>query len=307
MDTLNLPFIHLNMLVKAPSRTLVDYSRCGRIIASISNKEKNTVAIVVQVESDKKEFTETDEALIKTLCSVIELKVEIEKLIHKGRLNERQYSHLVNTMIKLMEAESQLQLAQSIREQLPIFHNFEVVEPLFYNQNKDELYTLYENTLVIGNDNALSFPVRVGISSEVVRKSEIIVSDPLSRQLFNGEIDNISSKREIRSFLFAPIFNDKGEINGVLQLLNKNGEIDKEDINGLKELATVYGLLVERVREKEKVMEILLEFRLLTKTSSALLLKDNYINEGSQIGDLVDVMKNLKALMSKIKRHKSAL
>eukprot|EP00826_Nyctotherus_ovalis_P005655 TRINITY_DN11287_c0_g2_i3.p1 TRINITY_DN11287_c0_g2~~TRINITY_DN11287_c0_g2_i3.p1 ORF type:complete len:318 (+),score=49.78 TRINITY_DN11287_c0_g2_i3:906-1859(+) len=313
--TLILPLVRLNILAKAPSRIVAAYSRPGRIVSPVISNESKEVIMVLQVENDSKGLREVDELLLKSLCNVVALKMEVEHAGAKGKVSAGQYNSLAKTMVELLKAESQLQLAQTVRDLLPEFHGFEVAELLFYHSQKDQLYTLYSNALLPykgavsagDNTNALSFPVGVGISSDIVRKPEMIASNSLSRQMLNGEIDNVTSKGKVNSFLFAPLSDSSGKLNGILQLLNKKygDEVDEDDAAKLKELAKAYGLLIERVREKEKVMEILLEFELL-KASSTQLLKDHYINEGPQIGDLADLMGNLRLLANKIKNSVEA-
>lgn len=80
-------------------------------------------------------------------------------------------------------------------------------------------------------------------------KKPVVANDPYSHPNFMSEIDKVTGF-ETKNIITAPIFTSKREIIGVLELINKDGDFDKEDIrfmiffahyvSGFLELTNVY-------------------------------------------------------------------
>ena len=171
------------------------------------------------------------------------------------------------------------------------FHLFEKVQLLFYNENKHQLYTLYKNALLNKNGNIqiISFPSEIGVSGEVVYTKKIHTKDYNGSQIFNNDIDNTLSIKDIRNYIFLPLFNSFGKFNGILQFFNKCkvANIHSADINDVKTMERVYGLLIEIVNEKENIMNMLLGLKCIVEMLSGKLAgNDNGEEDLSQIDKL---------------------
>ena len=155
------------------------------------------------------------------------------------------------------------------------------------------------------NITTISFPVGSGVTSEVISKSEIRVSNTHTHSIFNHEIDNVGSKSIVEDFIFVPIFGRRGNLIAVLQLLNKvNKNITEvDDIEKLKKFAMIYGLIIERVNEKEKVINIFLEFK--SVVTSKELIEEN--EKDMEINKLANSIKNLSKLSTAIIKHKNSI
>jgi len=80
------------------------------------------------------------------------------------------------------------------------------------------------NTIFHQLENIIKFPVEVGLSGKAASKKEVVKnkqgeSDPL----FSSEVDNIYGMGKIENMLIGPMIDQKGEVQGVVQLINKKG------------------------------------------------------------------------------------
>nr|WP_321267043.1 GAF domain-containing protein [uncultured Sulfurimonas sp.] len=94
-----------------------------------------------------------------------------------------------------------------------------------YNVQKNELWTTLADgikKIVISADKGLA-------GNTIKEKKPIIENNPYTNPHFLPDIDKESGYLT-KNIVTAPIFNSKREIIGVLQLLNKEGGFDDEDI-----------------------------------------------------------------------------
>jgi len=103
-----------------------------------------------------------------------------------------------------------------------------------------------------GTVQTIRIPVGTGIAGTVARTGELInVADAYRDPRFDRSSDK-SSGFKTRSLLAAPMRTPRGEIVGVVEILNKRRRsFNKEDEEFLAEVATHAALAVEGVREHE--------------------------------------------------------
>jgi len=273
------------------------------MVAATIGKDIRNIAIIVQIERKKseKKFGFFDEVVLKSICNVLSFQAELTHLNQKNLRKKQKYKELVTVLEGLLSARSQVGLIKSMREYLPKFHKFDDLGLLYYNEKKNQLYTLYVNPLLQGTNNiqAISFPSRMGVSGEIVKEPKIWLKDYKANQIFNCDIDNILNKKDLRSYLFAPLFNSDGKLNGIIHLINKSSEteITEKDIEKLKSMAKMYGLLIERVNEKDHIMHTLAGLKLTADVISEVVNGNEIVAESnSQISNLVKSMRDAEVL-----------
>jgi serine/threonine protein kinase len=107
-----------------------------------------------------------------------------------------------------------------------------------------------------GSVAPIRLPVGRGIAGTVARTAEIInIPDAYKDSRFDPSTDATSGFKT-RAILAAPLRTPKGEIVGVVQLLNKRHQaFTKEDEEFLAEVGTHSALAVENVRQHEAAVE----------------------------------------------------
>ena len=261
----------------------------------IKIKKSDVISIVLQLENSGKGFNSLDEIIIQTLCNEVSFRLDFDKQ-HNKLLNwKERCNSFIAVMISLLSATSQYELTKAVSECLPKFHTFEDVQILFYNEKKNQLYTVYNNILLNKGENMqiITFPLGIGISGDIVEKQQIRIKDLNTSRLYNADVDNISGKKYIHNYLYAPLFDNSGNLNAIIQFLNKcnKEEVNDKDIEVFKSMEKVYGLLVEKVKEKESIMNIVLGLKSVAEVITGKSA-DNSNNEESesQIDNLMNSM-----------------
>jgi adenylate cyclase len=98
-----------------------------------------------------------------------------------------------------------------------------------------------------GEPVEIRVPITVGVAGQVARTGEFLnIPDAYSHALFNREIDRQTGYRT-RNILCMPIFDTKGQVVAVVQMLNKAGELPftASDEALFREFADSMGIILE--------------------------------------------------------------
>lgn len=106
-----------------------------------------------------------------------------------------------------------------------------------------------------GSVAAIRLPIGRGIAGTVARTGEIVnITDAYKDPRFDSRTD-ASSGFKTRTILAAPLRTPRGEIVGVVEILNKRHRVfTKEDAEFLEEVGTHSALAVESVRQHEAAL-----------------------------------------------------
>lgn len=264
------------------------------LIVPIKSRYSKEIPIAIQIERINSPFTNIEEIIVHHLSTAITLKLEYEQLNERYKISQTNYSNLSDMISNLLESKSPLDLINAIRQNLPKFHIFENAELLYFTSKKYQLYTLYGNPAIKGSSmQYIVFPADIGISGEIVQTPDIYLKTYATMQIYSDEIDNLLSKKELHSFLFAPLFGSNGKLNGILQLINKKnkGKVTPEDIIRFKKMQRIYGLLIERALEKDTINNTLLELRKITDMLSGIM-----VGNDTATTPVENLIKSMKAL-----------
>jgi len=138
---------------------------------------------------------------------------------------KNKYQQLSNFGKSLLDKTSLMEGLPFISQKVKDIIGAERCSIFIYNVYDNELWT----TLADGVEKII-VPFDVGIVGQTIRiRKPIIENDAYDNPNFLSEID-MRTGYYTQNLLTAPIFNSQREIVGVLQLLNKEGGFDKQDV-----------------------------------------------------------------------------
>ena len=139
----------------------------------------------------------------------------------------------------------------------------------------NELCTYSNNQYLAKPQTLMRFSSESGISGRVFSQNRVAYKngDKLEHSFMIQ--DNIDSYSYISSFIFIPLLDIENKPIGVLQLYNKKGGIDKEEVRELMLLQRVLGQIVECIIELSEA----LDFVVSAKFSTARIMEATDNNE----------------------------
>jgi GAF domain-containing protein len=116
------------------------------------------------------------------------------------------------------------------------------------NDRRDRLITSFQR----GLENAINIPIDKGIVGETVKQAKVIViKDAYDSPWFDSSVD-LESGYRTRSILSVPIFNNRGEVIGVTEMVNKGGTGEEEftdwDSHMIKIFNVFCGITIENAK-----------------------------------------------------------
>ncbi|MGQ9705994.1 MAG: HD domain-containing phosphohydrolase [bacterium] len=156
----------------------------------------------------------------------------VKRIVNLQEIIRRQ-KVLLNLGRQLAHIEDIVQLLREIANRTSEIMNAERSSVFLYDEVKDELWSI-----VAEGEDEIRFSASLGIGGYVFRTGEIVVEDDVyNNPLFNREIDKKTGYRT-KSMLCVPIYNQKGKIMGVYQVINRhNGAFQKDDVEFLLAIA----------------------------------------------------------------------
>lgn len=137
-----------------------------------------------------------------------------------------------NKSLKLAEFARELLTKRSIEEGLPLIAKY-VKDVIEADRCSIFIYELDENkiwTTIADGVDRIVMPAQKGLVGYTLKeKKPIVANDAYSHPEFSSEIDSATGYIT-KNVITAPIFSSKREPIGVLQLLNKEGGFDDEDV-----------------------------------------------------------------------------
>jgi len=135
----------------------------------------------------------------------------------------KQLAHIKNIILLLKEiANRTSELMEAERSSV-----------FLYDEDRDELWSI-----VAEGEDQIRFPASSGIGGYVFRTGEIVIEDDVyNNPSFNKEIDRETGYRT-KSMLCVPLYNQKGKMMGVYQVINRHdGSFQKDDVEFLLAIA----------------------------------------------------------------------
>jgi len=170
-------------------------------------------------------------------------------------MKESKYAKLADFGRKLLNENS-------IEDGLPLISEYakkvtkaERCSIFIYDRKEEELWT----TLADGIEKIIVDSKKGIIGYTLDKRKPLIVNNPYAHEHFLSEVDKDTGYKT-NNIITAPIFNSKREVIGILELLNKEGDFDNDDmkfmvffahyVSGFLELVNIY---LEEDKKNKKV------------------------------------------------------
>ncbi|MBN2423757.1 MAG: HD domain-containing protein [Calditrichaceae bacterium] len=143
-----------------------------------------------------------------------------------------------------------------------------------YDSERNELWS----KVATGIKNEIRFSAELGLAGYTARTGEVLnIPDAYADTRFNPEIDKKTGYRT-ETVLTIPLRDEKNEITGVFQVLNKkNGQFTEEDEKLLGALASTASTAIENSKSYEDLHRSFISF---IETLSTTLDSRDYITSG---------------------------
>jgi len=140
--------------------------------------------------------------------------------------------HYKNKSLKLAEFARELLTKKSIEDGLPLVSKYvkDVIEAdrcsiFIYDAGANQIWTTIADEI-----DRITLPADKGLVGYTLKvKKPVMTNDAYDHPAFLSEVDS-KTGYITKSIITAPIFSSKKEIIGVLELMNKEGGFDDEDV-----------------------------------------------------------------------------
>lgn len=206
-------------------------------------------------------------------------------------LNDISISDLENTLQLILQENLRLKSLLKVTETLSsmldleslLFSIMEVVKEnlkadrctvFLRDAEKNELWS----KVAMGLDSEIRFPMNKGIAGHVATTGEILnIPDAYADKRFNPEIDKKTGYRT-RNMLTMPMHNNRNEIIGVFQVLNKeDGHFSIDDEKLLRAISSIAASSIENAQLYDELSKSFVSF---IETLSTTLDARDYITSG---------------------------
>ncbi len=173
---------------------------------------------------------------------------DVKKLNQKISLlqdEQKQLKALLNITKILSNELNTTNLLQKIVAQVKKLLNADRCTLFLYDEDSDELWS----RIATGLDGEIRFPANLGIAGHVFQTGEIInIPDAYKDSRFNPEIDKKTGYKTT-SILTLPMHNNRDEIIGVFQVLNKaDGPFTKKSEGVLSAVAQIASSAIQNAQ-----------------------------------------------------------
>ena len=157
------------------------------------------------------------------------------------------------------------------------------------DHEKQELITRFQG----GLDKSIRLPLSRGIVGHTATTGNIVnIDDPYSDSRFDQSVDKKTGFRT-RNIVCVPIFNNRGEITGVTEMINKidDGPFNDNDLKMLMAFNVFCGISLDNARLYQASLDLTSQLRSFISMSNAL-------NNANGLTDIVsDILKSAKVVL----------
>lgn len=134
----------------------------------------------------------------------------------------------------------------------PSLFRFEACMLLFVNSKEKELFKVQYHEMTDQErkqtakefDNVVTFPLNLGCTGQAITtQKSVFFNPPEKSKKYESDIDNCIGVATVDSLLVSPIFSPDGELQGVIQLLNRlnSDKITAHDCHEVESLMPALG------------------------------------------------------------------
>ena len=228
------------IISKITYEAIVGYINCAEMNDDVYSIHYNNAKHYAEI-SKNMDFLNRIEEIIKRLpCNNVKSSDPLSALVTIGQAVAADKN--IDSLLKTIAEETKIAIQA---DRCTVF---------LYDKEKNELWS--KVALGLGSKE-LRFPADKGLAGHVATTGETInIKDAYNDERFNKEID-LQTGYRTKSILCMPIKNQKQEIVGAFQVLNKlNGYFTKEDEDILVAIGSSAGISLENAKlfEEQKVL-----------------------------------------------------
>ena len=157
------------------------------------------------------------------------------------------------------------------------------------DHEKNELITRFQG----GLDKSIRLPLSRGIVGHTATTGNIVnITDPYSDPRFDQSVDKKTGFKT-RNLVTVPIYNNRGEIAGVTEMINKidDGPFNEEDLKMLMAFNVFCGISLDNARLYEASLDLTRQLRSFVDMSYAL-------NKTKSVNDVIEeILTNAKTVI----------
>lgn len=219
-------------------------------------------------------FTDTDEKILAKLSSYIIMSLIASETIeknHQALKDSLRQQKRLGTLLEVAEALSgQLRmdvLIPNIMNKACDLVKADRCSLFMVNETHDKLVTSFQGGLA----NSIEIPITAGIVGYTATTGEILnIKDAYKDSRFNRKTDIATGYRTL-TILCVPIFDEKGDIRGVTEMINKlDGTFTEEDERMIKIFNVFTGISIENARLYRASIELSLQLKSFLDISYSL-------------------------------------
>ena len=181
-------------------------------------------------------------------------------------------------------------LIPTIMEKACALLNTERCSLFLVDQNRKFLTSRFHG----GLDKSIQIPITRGIVGHTATTGEVVnISDAYSDPRFDKTVD-LETGFKTKTLLSVPIYNNRGEIAGVTEMINRmdGGTFDDDDIKMMKAFNVFCGISLDNAKLYTTSLNLTRQLRGFAEMGSSL-------NTAKKVSDqLNDIMSNAKALIN---------
>ncbi|EAY00362.1 3'5'-cyclic nucleotide phosphodiesterase family protein [Trichomonas vaginalis G3] len=257
-------------------------------------KTKRVWCVVCRGRSSPPYFTPNDTAKLTAISSFVVQSVSSAFLPEKVDSQKQNFQERLHALLEVAEALSGIlvidQLIPMIMEKSCSLLNAERCSLFLVDVVKKELKTFFHGGLA----NAIRIPLTSGIAGKTATTGETInIQDAYNDVNFDRSIDAKTGYRT-KSILATPIYNNRGEIIGVTEMINKcnDGIFDEEDIRLLIGFNVFCGISLDNAKLYEASLNLARQVRSFVDISTSL-------NQSNALRNtLTDILTNAMAAIN---------
>lgn len=206
------------------------------IIPISEQKGRFVVATVLRGPRNHLLFTSEDEVNLRKLAPFIALSIlntvsytGMEEECEKSRTEREGLAALLEVAEVLSGQLDTERLTSIIMEKGRQLTNSDRCSLFLVNSKRDRLITSFQH----GLEEAIDIPIDKGIAGETVKQAKVLnIPDAYQNRNFDSTTD-LETGYHTKSILSVPIFNNKGDVIGVTEMVNKKdgSQFDRDDEN----------------------------------------------------------------------------
>ncbi|CAI2380703.1 unnamed protein product [Moneuplotes crassus] len=207
-----------------------------------------------------------DSNILKLICKYLSQKILALLTKFEAKNTLQRSLGILDTFKNLTHETNLATIFQHITTSIPKVFNCDSCGLFFVGKDVKCIYTAE----FVGNEgdghdyfrNILKYPIGLGFTGQSIERRKPLVyyrvesihsgsenKSTISPEEFVAEVDNSISQEKLKNGLYGPLYDNEGNLQGAIQLLNKengNGTFTEEEIEEFKFLSTILAIVISK-------------------------------------------------------------